>query len=314
MPPGPLRFSRLFDLTVNATFRRFWTLAGLVLLVAIPARAVEVAILTATVSNPDDITSRTSFGSNAAPTNGAAGVSVTVTVLGVLVTVVGTALCFKVAAAAYAGARADGRSSLAFAVPHVGRAIWAAIIAGIGVVLGFIALVIPGLWLLVAWSMFIPALLFEELGPTRALGRSFQLVRGRWWATFGALLVVAFISGLASGLISAGFDRLLTTSLGDHVFPAALVDALGGVVASAVALPVQAVMVTVLYFDLRRRKERLDADEVGRRLGLEAEAIRPSEAAAPQEEPAGWAPPQPPSEAAPPSDWAPPRPPGPEDA
>jgi hypothetical protein len=314
VPPAPLRFSQLFDLTMNATFRRFWTLAGLVLVAAVPIRALEVAILTASVSNPDDITSHTTFGSGAAPTNGATGVNVTVSVLGALVTVVGTALCFKVAAAAYAGARADGRSSVAFAAPRVGPVIWAAIVAGIGVVVGFIALIVPGLWLLVAWSVFIPALVFEELGPTRALGRSFELVRGRWWATFGALLVVAFISGLASGLIASGFDRLLTTSLGDHVFPAALVDAFGGAVASAVALPVQAMMVTVLYFDLRRRKERLDAEDVARRLGLEPEAVRPTEAPREREEWAGWAPPEPPSEAQPPSDWAPPRPPGPGDA
>src|SRR5438552_3786668 len=119
MPLQPLRFSQLFDLTVNATVRRFWALAGLVLLAAVPIRAVEVVILTATISNPEDITSRSAFSQTGAPTNGAIGVNLTVSLLGGLVTVIGAALCFKVAAAAYAGARADWRSSLAFAAPRL---------------------------------------------------------------------------------------------------------------------------------------------------------------------------------------------------
>ena len=152
----PLRFSQLFDVTVNATVKRFWALAALVLVAAIPVRAVEVAILAATVSNPDDITSRSAFSGTSSPTNGAIGVNLTVSLLGALVTVIGTAFCFKVAAAAYAGARADWRSSLSFAAPRLAPVLWAAILAGSGVLLGFAALIVPGIWLLVSWSVFVP--------------------------------------------------------------------------------------------------------------------------------------------------------------
>src|SRR3954447_18498470 len=146
MPLGPLRFPQLFDLTVNTTLRRFWALAGLVLVAAVPVRAVEVVILTTTISDPDDITSRSAFSSTSSPTNGAVGVNLTVALLGALVTVLGTALCFKVAAAAYAGARAGWRSSLAFAAPRLTPVVWAAIIAGAGVLLGLLALIVPGIW------------------------------------------------------------------------------------------------------------------------------------------------------------------------
>ena len=337
----PLRFSQLFDIALNATVKRFLALAGLVLVAAVPIRAVEVVILTATVSDPKDITARSAF-SQATATNGAAGVNVTVALLGALVTVVGAALCFKVVAAAYAGGRAGWRSSLAFAAPRIGPVLWAAIVAGVGVALGFLALFLPGLWLLVSWSVFIPALLFEGLGPAAALRRAFALVRGRWWATLGALIVAALISGVAAGIVSTGFDALLSSSLGDHVFLAALIDAVGGAVASAVGLPIQVAMITVLYFDLRARKERLDVELLARRLDVEP--VAPSAAAAPPgppppvppspappappspapprpaappgaAEPADaeqwteWAPPEPPKDALPPSDWAPPRPP-----
>jgi hypothetical protein len=321
----PLRFAQLFDVVISTTAKRFWALAGLVLVAAVPVRAVEVVILTATISDPHDITSRSVFSGTNDPTNGAVGVNLTVSLLGALVTVIGTALCFKVAAAAYAGSRTSWRSSLAFAVPRLAPVVWATILGGLGVLLGFLALIVPGIWLLVSWSVFVPALLFEGLGPPRALGRSFELVRGRWWATLGALLVAALISGVASGLVSTGFDALLSTSLGNHVFLAALIDATGGAVASAIGLPIQAVMVTVLYFDLRTRKERLDMDLLARRLDVEPgsvavpsaaagpappEPVAPGTERAPADDPSGWAPPAPPSDVAPPSDWAPPRPPG----
>jgi hypothetical protein len=254
-------------------------------------------------------------------------VNLTVTLLSAVVTVLGTAFCFKVVAAAYAGGRAGWRSSLRFAAPRVAPVLWAAFIAAAGILLGFLALIVPGVWLLVAWSVFVPALLFESLGPPRGLGRSFELVRGRWWGTLGALLVAALISSVASGIVSAGFDALLSSSLGDHVFPAALIDSVGNAVASAVGLPFQAAMIAVLYFDLRARKERLEVEDVARRL--EVEPVAPSAAVAPAgppeaeaepapppaaeprgaEEWAGWTPPQPPADAPAPSEWLPPRPP-----
>jgi hypothetical protein len=321
----PLGFSELFDGIVNAAARNFLTFARIVLVVAIPARVAEVVILTATVSDPKDITSRSAFSSQASPTNGALGVNLTVALLGALVVVIGIALCFKAAAAAYGGTRVSWRSSVTFALPRLGPVLWVAIIGGLGVAAGLIALVVPGIWLAIGWSVSIPALLFEGLGPARALGRSFELVRGRWWATFGTLLVAWVIASIASGLIQSGFDALMSTSLGDHVLPAAVLDALGGVVAGAVVLPIQAIAVAMIYFDLRARKERLDLDELARRLDIEPGTVAPPRAAVagdapptssdsqPRDEPDGWAPPQPPADVGPPSDWAPPRPPGPED-
>jgi hypothetical protein len=322
----PLGFSELFDAIMNAAFKSFWTFARIVLVVAIPARVTEVVILTLTVSDANDITSRSAFSSQAgSPTNGAVGVGVTVGLLNALVIVIGTAVCFKAAAAAYAGTRASWRSSIQFAAPRIGPVIWVAIVGGLGVVLGLIALIVPGIWLAVSWSVAISALLFESLGPTRALGRSFELVRGRWWPTLATLFVALVVASIASGIVQSGFDALMKTSLGDHVFTAAVLDALGGTLGSVVAVPIQAIAVAMLYLDLRARKERLDTYTLARRLDIEPGAVTTPRAAAPapgppsrtpagapqeQEGGEGWAPPDPAADVAPPSNWAPPRPPG----
>ena len=58
-------------------------------------------------------------------------------------------------------------------------------IGGLLVVLATLALIVPGIWLFVSYSVAVPALLLERIGPVEALRRSFRLVRGRWWPTRG---------------------------------------------------------------------------------------------------------------------------------
>ena len=79
----------------------------------------------------------------------------------------------------------------------------------LGLIPAFIALIIPGIWLAVAWSVSYPALLSEGIGPVAALGRSFRLVRGRWWPTFGALLVMYLIVLVISGILGVLFGATL---------------------------------------------------------------------------------------------------------
>lgn len=74
------------------------------------------------------------------------------------------------------------------------RRIWALlglnILSGLGIVLGMILFIIPGIYLMVRWSASVPALIAEEVGVTESMGRSAQAVEGRFWHVLGALLVI----------------------------------------------------------------------------------------------------------------------------
>ena len=61
--------------------------------------------------------------------------------------------------------------------------------------------------------MSYPALLAEDVGPVAALGRSFRLVSGRWWPTFGALLVMYLIVVVISGILGVLLGATLIASL-----------------------------------------------------------------------------------------------------
>ena len=74
------------------------------------------------------------------------------------------------------------------------------VIAMILIMVGFLAFIIPGIYLMVAMSLSIPILFFERLGIFESIGRSFKLIKGKWWSTFG-LLFVANIMMYAVSLI-----------------------------------------------------------------------------------------------------------------
>jgi hypothetical protein len=65
-----------------------------------------------------------------------------------------------------------------------------AVIYWLSVYAAMILLLVPGLMLATAWSVSLPALAVERLGPVTALRRSLALTRGNRWSIFGPALVV----------------------------------------------------------------------------------------------------------------------------
>jgi len=59
------------------------------------------------------------------------------------------------------------------------------------------------IWIEVRWAVAFPALLAERVGPTRALGRSWALVKGNWWRTLGILIVVSILVSIIQAAIGA---------------------------------------------------------------------------------------------------------------
>ena len=60
---------------------------------------------------------------------------------------------------------------------------WRAHVGAFLIGVGFLLLVIPGIWLWGMFQVWFVALVVEQLGPFKALGRSWRLVEGHWWRT-----------------------------------------------------------------------------------------------------------------------------------
>ena len=89
------------------------------------------------------------------------------------------------------------------AAPVVGPLIGAGLLSGLGVGVGFVLFIVPGLFLLTIWAVIAPVIVIERSGVIAAFGRSRALVRGNGWPVFGAIFVVFLITAIAGLVLSA---------------------------------------------------------------------------------------------------------------
>ena len=129
------------------------------------------------------------------------------------------------------------------AAPQLGALVAVSLLAGLGIGVGLLILIVPGVVLAVRWSLVVPVVILEEASTRAAFGRSSELVRGHGWAVFRVLLNVALISA-ALGL---GISFAIVQALPSHAFLSLW---LGGALGGAIATPYAAHAMTVVYYRL----------------------------------------------------------------
>jgi hypothetical protein len=146
----------------------------------------------------------------------------------------------------------DGRADLSFAEtfdrvrPQLPAIIVAGVLAVLGVILGLILLIVPGLYLLTRWILIIPVVVLERREAGESFGRSRDLVSGHGWNVFGVIVLTI--------LVLIGFRIALDILL----FPLAK-SFLTELIVGTVATPFAAVAWTLLYFRMREAKEPASA-------------------------------------------------------
>jgi hypothetical protein len=127
------------------------------------------------------------------------------------------------------------------AAPVLGQLILVGIVAAIGIVIGFVLIIVPGLILITIWSVAAPVVVLERPGVFAALGRSRELVRGNGWQVFGVIFILFFLVQIVSGAIAAAADSASTAA---GIVVRVIVGILTG--------PITALAASVLYFELRK--------------------------------------------------------------
>ena len=140
------------------------------------------------------------------------------------------------------------------------RFLWGCVIAGSV----FIVTIPVVIWVLVRWAVSLPALFAEGAGPVQALGRSWNLTKDNWWRCLGVLIVISFMVGLIQGALVLLFTGIaaLMPGLSDDL-RAGLVTTVATLV-NALVGAITPIAITMLYLDLRVRKEGLDLDQLAR--------------------------------------------------
>jgi hypothetical protein len=126
------------------------------------------------------------------------------------------------------------------AFPYILPVIGASILAGIGITIGFILLIVPGLILLTFWCLIIPFIVIGGSGVFASFGNSWRTVRGYAWRVFGTYVLVF--------LILVAFSIVLGLIL--SLLPVFLRSFVNNVVTGTLIAPFLALVATLIYYRL----------------------------------------------------------------
>ena len=134
----------------------------------------------------------------------------------------------------------DLRATISAALPFVGSVAVASVLASIGIGIGFILIIVPGLILLTFWSLIVPEIVIGGAGALESFGRSWRTVRGYAWNVFGTFIVVFLIWVVGEIVLSAILFAL----------PNAWRSFIADLVVGALVMPFVAAVVTLIYYRL----------------------------------------------------------------
>jgi hypothetical protein len=166
---------------------------------------------------------------------------------------------------------------------EIGGVIGLSILVGLGVGLGFILLIVPGILLALMWSLAVPVKILENKGATDAMSRSSDLTKGDRGRIFIIWLLFIVLSVavtwllqwpilIAAGVSARGLQRVAS----------------GWQVASLVATfisqclvgPLVTIAFSLVYYDERVRKDAFDLQVMMMTLDAPALPVSPAQAGA----------------------------------
>jgi hypothetical protein len=124
------------------------------------------------------------------------------------------------------------------------------LLMGLGVLIGLVLLVIPGIYLALAWMLAMQVVMLEGIAGTAALSRSRALLRDHMLRAFGIFVLAAIVMGVISTVL-----QLLVSGI-------PIVRSVANAIAQSVAMAFYTGVGVVLYFDLRCRKENFDLEHL----------------------------------------------------
>ena len=171
-------------------------------------------------------------------------------VIGVFISIAGTFWLQGALIQAVSDVR-DGRADLSVSEtfarvrPKLGTIIIAGILLGLAIAIGFLLLIVPGLFLLTIWIAVIPAIVLEDRDIGEAFGRSRELVRGNGWNVFGVIILTFLILigvGILIGLVLAPLEDWLGSLIQQ-------------IVGNTIITPFVVAVWTLVYYRLKGREE-----------------------------------------------------------
>lgn len=137
-----------------------------------------------------------------------------------------------------------------------------AILTGLAIGIGMLLLIVPGLILMVMWSVAVPAKVVEKIGVFDAFTRSRDLTRGRRWPIFGLIVLYAIAAWILSALIVAAFAPFVlakglptTETMDSFTSSIGVIQLVADPLIATITTLVSTAGLATLYYELRGSRE-----------------------------------------------------------
>jgi hypothetical protein len=147
--------------------------------------------------------------------------------------------------------------SINYSIQRLLPVIGLSFLMGLGIVGGFILLVVPGLILLTMWSVAIPVCVLEKHRIIDSLNRSATLTKGYRWQVFALVIIAILMSGIITNFVGVGME----VTVGAEAKLVALI------ICDGIIQSFFVVFTVVIYHELRVVKEGLDTEKVASVFG-----------------------------------------------
>ncbi|HEU4643730.1 MAG TPA: hypothetical protein VFS44_14835 [Gemmatimonadaceae bacterium] len=171
--------------------------------------------------------------------------------------VVGNAAIVVAASDAYLGNEVVPARALAAAIRRWWRVLGAGILKGIAIFFGYFLILIGAIWMACRYFATVQVVLLEDRPVVRSFNRSVELADGDKWRIFGGLAIAWLVYIVISTTLSA--------VLGLFQLPLLASAALRSLTYIFVS-PIVGIVSTLLYYDMRIRKEALDLELMASQL------------------------------------------------
>lgn len=172
-------------------------------------------------------------------------IALAATLLSWIISATTQGICVKCAADLIEKGRASLGEAVNFTIYKIFTLIIAVIVTNLLIVLGCLALIIPGILLAIMFYLVIPVIVVEDIGVLDSISRSRTLVGNRWLKTFAIALILGIVSMLAYYI-----GNLIGRPLGTF-------NVVVGSVISAFVQPIVVISATVYYYAMLAKEAKM---------------------------------------------------------
>lgn len=264
----PMGLGDLLDTTFALYRDNFILFAGIVAVLQIP-ESVLLAVISAFGRNSSAVSTSTSLGVTALTATDSTALALGGGLIGIVIgafTLVMMAALARAISTRYLGEPITiGQAYRSVGISTVLSLFVAGIIFAVLVGIAFVVLILPAIYIGVRFSLFAQVAVLERTGPWTALKRSWSLVGGSWWRVFGIEIVIILLAAILESIVGGLAGGIFSSALGPPVGP--ILGVIFSAIATILVQPIQFGGLTLLYYDLRIRKEGFDVQHMVEALG-----------------------------------------------